>query len=538
MSRRRSRPLYTETQVIITAIAIALCCLVPILCLVPPTGIRAAAHAQEDNSPMTTVATWQQTEFKTPNRQFFRDKGDYYSLDQFIPSRDLRQLERFPTWGTRLAFPEHWDWTEGAHYDEDDNRFVFIGRSDTSGTNALSTYYVAHSDWSVSARTQLTTTIDDIGGIHNRNVLFKFDTYMIVGDDGNVYQATDYSSALSAVYSDGDAQALLAVRDTIWLLTTADEILRWDPDTPAFAAYFTPEMPLNARYWLHFRDYFMLFGQQTDGTMIIYQVDDHEPVDIRQLATLPNESGHYLGGAFALDWASPFTIHEDRVYFSPGAYRTYNDSSPNFDKVPIYVFDGNSVELVDIVQSEIVPQVWGLLSWKGRLLLYFFRDQDEYIYLYTGGRFVQILYTEVDLLTRADLYCLAGDLATNTESQAGTGDGVQFLRAAAATNTFTSSWLDMGRPTSVKFLSRLSAVVSGQAEDLEVKVEYRTELNGTTGSWTTAVANTDNQRHLVAEDLGVRFHLLQIRVTFTDNTSTDPDTRLETIAATYSYGVK
>ncbi|MFW6116775.1 MAG: hypothetical protein ACOC6F_03520, partial [bacterium] len=111
-----------------------------------------------------------------------------------------------------------------------------------------------------------------------------------------------------------------------------------------------------------------------------------------------------------------------------------------------------------------------------------------------------------------------------------------FLRDPAD-NVFTSAWLDMGHATAVKYLSRLSAVVSGQAADLEVKIEYRTELNGTTSSWTTA-AEADNQRHVSADDIGARYHLLQIRVTFTDETSTDPDTRLESIAATYSHGVK
>lgn len=533
---------YTRTHCIIVAITVALCCLGPVFCILPPAEIRAAAQHTEGDNPMTTVQTWQQTEFKTPNREFYHDKGDYYSLDQFIPTRDLQQLARFPTWGTRLAFPANFDWVNYAHYDEESNRFVFAGKGDDSGTPSFCSYTIDHADWSVNARDLLSAAFFEPGGIHKENILYNFDTYMVIGSDEDVYQANDYASALSNVYGDGDAQALLAVRDTIWLLTTADEILRWDPDTPAFAAYFTPDMPLNTRYWLHFRDYFMLFGRQNDGTMIIYRVDDHEPVDVRQLAVLPNESGHYKGDAFGFDRAACFTVHEDRVYFSPGAYRTYYDTSPNFEKVPIYVFDGNSVELVDIVSTPVVPQAWGLLSWQGRLLLYNVKDQDQYIYLYTGGRFVQILHTEVDLLTHAALYSLAGQLCTMTENQAGDVEGIQFLRGAAASSTFTSAWLDMGHPTAVKFLSRISAVISGQAPDLEAKVEYRTELNGITSNWTTAVANTDNQRHLVGDNLGLggsaRFHLLQIRVTFTDNTSIDPDTRLESIAATYSYGVK
>ncbi|MEA3374932.1 MAG: hypothetical protein U9R72_01840, partial [Chloroflexota bacterium] len=253
-------------------------------------------------------------------------------------------------------------------------------------------------------------------------------------------------------------------------------------------------------------------------------------------------TAHFTPASATLDWSVPFTVHEDDVYFSPGAYLTY-DSAPQFDRVPIYVFDGNSVELVDIVEAPTVPAAWGLLSWKGRLLLYFLADGAQHIYVLTGAPagtskpFTRILDTEEDLLEYSDLYSIAGELIIQVAGETAVTDGHKFLRDPA-TNVFTSAWLDMGHPTAVKYLSRLSAVVSGQAADLGVKIEYRTELNGTTGSWTTAAPNTDNQRHVTAHDVGARFHLLQIRVTFTDATSTDPDTRLESIAATYSHGVK
>jgi hypothetical protein len=144
--------------------------------------------------------------------------------------------------------------------------------------------------------------------------------------------------------------------------------------------------------------------------------------------------------------------------------------------------------------------------------------------------------TSIVMHIYGDLYSVAGELITQ-EHEAGGWGLIKFLRDPA-TNVFTSAWLDMGHPTAVKYLSRLSAVVSGQVTDLEVRIEYRTELNGTTSSWTTAAPNTDDQRRVVADGIGARFHLLQIRVTFTDNTSADPDTRLESIAATYSHGVK
>ncbi|MEA3376612.1 MAG: hypothetical protein U9R72_10520, partial [Chloroflexota bacterium] len=60
---------------------------------------------------MTAVKTWEQHEFKTPNCQLYRDEGDYYSLDHFVPTRDLQQLQRFPTWADTLTYPANWEHT-------------------------------------------------------------------------------------------------------------------------------------------------------------------------------------------------------------------------------------------------------------------------------------------------------------------------------------------------------------------------------------------------------------------------------------------
>ena len=528
---------YTRAECIMATVVVAVVTLAPVCLLAPGVDVRAATPIEGDRA-MTTVKTWQQTEFETPNVEFFRSKGDYYSLDQFIPTRDLQQLKRFPIWASRIDQAADFDDCEFIHYDETNDRFVFVGQ-EYAWALKVGTFYVSHDDWAASAVNDFTSTGPSrLGGAHKGNVVFALDEWMFVGSDGDVYDgAGDYdASSLTNVYGDGDAHSLLAVRDTVWLLTTGGAIKKWDPTTSSFAAYFTPTTDVNARHWLHFRDYFMLFGRQNDGTMVIYRVDDQEPVSIRQLAILPSETGQYKPESSDKDWSAPYVVHEDRVYFSPGAYRTYS-ATPEFDRVPIYVFDGNSVELVDVVDPGFVPDVWGLLSRKGRLLLYFAATLEQYVYVLSGGRFTEILSSTERMQPYGDVYSVGGELVMNTEVSVGGDDGVRFLRSAA-NNVFTSSWLDMGNPTSVKYLSRISAVISGQATDLEVKVEYRTELNGTTSSWTTAVANTDNVRYVSGEDLGARFELLQIRVTFTDNTATDPDARLESIAATYSYGVK
>jgi hypothetical protein len=93
----------------------------------------------------------------------------------------------------------------------------------------------------------------------------------------------------------------------------------------------------------------------------------------------------------------------------------------------------------------------------------------------------------------------------------------------------------MGHPASQKHLSRLACLVDGATADFNVKIEYRTEG----GSWTEAV-ETDDARYVSAGDLGITFYLLQIRITFTEDIDpkTYPQVYLESLAATYSLGVR
>ena len=117
----------------------------------------------------------------------------------------------------------------------------------------------------------------------------------------------------------------------------------------------------------------------------------------------------------------------------------------------------------------------------------------------------------------------------------GGSDGIQLTRYRAASATFTSSWLDMGHPAGQKHLSRLACIIDNPQAGFQVKIEYRTEA----GAWTEAVEEA-NSRHVAAGNLGVTFTLLQIRITFTDAISppTYPQVCLESLAATYSYGVR
>ena len=324
-----------------------------------------------------------------------------------------------------------------------------------------------------------------------------------------------------------------------------------------FEHWHTTALELSIRHILHYRDHFVLFCRAEDGTLMLYRLDQHYPVvliasdadpetdpitRIKQIAHLANETGFYQPHDAALDWSLPHVTHQDLVYFSPGAYVSPDPPTAGgaagdrrFCCIPIHVYKPPNVTLVDVVTAPAVPDTWGLLTWRGQLLLYFAADQEQYLYLYTGDRFTQILATTEDTPAYADIYAAAGELILNVEEEG--DEGLSFLRAPAPTNVFTSSWLDMGHPTADKFLSHVAAVISAPAEDLTAKLEYRTEHNGTTSGWIQACA-ADQRRHLSARNLNIPFHLLQLRVTFTDATDNDPDTRLESVSATYSYGIK
>ncbi len=324
-----------------------------------------------------------------------------------------------------------------------------------------------------------------------------------------------------------------------------------------FEHWHTTELELSIRHIRHYRDHFVLFCRAEDGTLMLFRLDQHYPVvviaseadpdtdpitRIKQIAHLANETGFYQPHDAAPDWSLPHVTHQDLVYFSPGAYVSPDPATAGgaagtrrFCRIPIHVYKPPNVTLVDVVTAPAVPDTWGLLTWRGRLLLYFAADGTQYLYLYTGDRFTEVLATTEDTPTYADIYAAAGELILNVDEEG--EEGLSFLRAPAATNIFTSSWLDMGHPTADKFLSHVAAVISGPAEDLTAKLEYRTEYQGATSEWIQACA-ADQRRHLSARNLNIPFHLLQLRVTFTDGTDSDPDTRLESVSATYSYGIK
>jgi hypothetical protein len=321
-------------------------------------------------------------------------------------------------------------------------------------------------------------------------------------------------------------------RDTFFLLIYGDQVQVWNEADTQFDAFYATDQVLGIQYLTHYREDLLLFGWQNDGTANLYRLDTIAPPKLRHIARLPGHTGQQQTAGFgsANLNPTPWALYNDEFYFSPGARI---EPSNAFHSLPIYRFNGSRVEHVDTVPGPWEPQTYGLVNWRDRLLLYIIKSTDQRLYVLHRGEFVPFLTNTYALSALADLYSLAGHLLL--VSRAGGNEGLRLTQHLATDSVFTSSWLDMGHPASQKHLSRLACIVDGATTDFQVKIEYRTEA----GSWTEAT-DQDNVRHVDVDDLGVTFYLLQIRITFTEDISppTYPDVTLESLAATYSYGVR
>lgn len=479
------------------------------------------------------VQTWQQSEFITPGRYEYTDTGDFWSIDGFIPSVDGHALERMPSWTGHIDFVSNFVQPYGALYDAAYRRYLFVGTSEYHEEgDRLGVMLIPAADLSpYGLTTHEDTAPSELGGNHKQNLIYALGKFWWIGSDGDVYYCDNpYGTTISNPYTAEDAIAIIPVRDTIFLVNDSDEIWYYDTTTSAFVIYYDTLLPLNVKHAFHYRENIVLFAQHEDGSHAIYLVDDHPPATLRQLTRLDYETGILVSTASNAKWATAWAIHDDKLFFSPGSYMTTSPPSMGAmnqsDLYPIYAFDGNSIEYVDTIDPPITPKAWGLLRWRHRLLLYFISAGEQYIYAYHKGRFVQILDATYTTSAWSDLYSVGGHLWIPRQD----GGTEGWTRLDEYDNpVFTSSWLDMGRPTVQKYLSHLSALVSEAVSNITVKIEYRTE----SGSWTTAV-QTANARHVVANNLAVPFYALQLRITFTD-TGND-DLNLESISATYSYG--
>jgi hypothetical protein len=481
---------------------------------------------------MTTVSSWTQNEFLRPNQEIWRRDGDFHSLDNFLPSLDGLRLIRAPSWSDHITYPT--DFKEPLHvlYDGFYDNIVVIGSSTAGSPDVVGSFYLDEHDLSKSAVQSLTGVPTDISNMrHKEAAHYVFDTFWFIGSDGDVYEASNpYDGTAATKRYTGTAYAIIPCRDTVHIITSTDEVLRWNDDTSTFESYYSNWLKMNNRFFTWYRDEIVFLGFHIDGSLCIYSVDQTPPVQLSQLARLPGSTYEITPDTNNGRWGTPWALYDGHIYFSPGAWLSPDST---FEKIPVYRYTGAKVEHVDTVDVPVSPYAWGLTTWQERLILYFIGDSDQRIYVLHRGRFVQVIDTAYPVSNDADLYAAGSYLVMLCDDDSANA-GLRLTRNKAD-GVFTSSWVDMGHPASQKHLSRLSCQVGNPTADFKVKIEYRTE----DGAWTEAV-ETDDARYVSAGNLGVTFYLLQIRVTFTEeiDPKTYPDVTLESVAATYSYGVR
>ncbi|MGD2147899.1 MAG: hypothetical protein PVH41_14475, partial [Anaerolineae bacterium] len=284
---------------------------------------------------MTTVQTWTQDQFLRPRQTLYRRPGDFLSIDELLPVFDGTRLERSPTFGAdHITYPSNFDTPGAMFYDQANDKTVVVGVSDAiPPSDLVAQFAIAHADFSKSGTYQTTSSPTAIGGAHKRNVCYVQNGFWFIGDDGDVYLASDpYGQAAANKYGSGDARALVPARDTVYLITTSDEILRWNTNSGTFESFYDTWLQIGGEYLCHYRNDFILVSYENDGACILYRIDDLPPAELREIARLQPHTGALLPDDANAQWATPWALYDDDVYFSPGAWITPDEA---FEQVPI-----------------------------------------------------------------------------------------------------------------------------------------------------------------------------------------------------------
>ena len=174
------------------------------------------------------VQTWQQDQFLTCRRYLHKWPGDFWSIDEFIPSIDGQELERAPGWTGHIDLVEDFDTPTAAFYDESDDRFAFTGSSTELGVlgTFIGTMLIEHDALTtLGVYTLGVNTGEKLGGNHKFNAYNIMGYFWTIDENGDVFQAADpYATSNTVRYNLSDAIALLPIRDTIFLFTDSDVV--------------------------------------------------------------------------------------------------------------------------------------------------------------------------------------------------------------------------------------------------------------------------------------------------------------------------
>jgi len=469
------------------------------------------------------IREWTQYEWQRVGRSYYAQRGDLDELSGLFPSTDGRSLQRAPSWSSHVAFPSGFTRCQGAFYDWNQQRYVFIGRD--ASDQLVSCY--ANNAWSFSSVYTLVASSLTLGGIYGQNVAYWGGDLYVIGSDGDVYRGSSYTSALSSFYTGGDARALTAFGDRMYLATTTGDVLRLDDADSAFESYFSPVGDLNIRFMAPFRGYLLIVTRSKTGELLIHRLPpDTSSPSLDTIAQVPPTRGdNVLAGLLA---TRLFALHDDALYLSPGR-DTLLDGSKGLN---LYRFNGSQVELVGSQPMPTAsPVFFGLTTWRHHLALFDIAASSQAVQLLVGDKFADCLPSLSDSLpTYSTLFSLGGDLVILTEDALG-NEGVKYQSATALEDGYlVTPYLDMGSPSTIKRLERITALISDAASSFQVIIKYRTDDNT---AWTTATTANNTRRPTVG-DLGDTFYTLQVRVDIDDDTGNDEDFRINGLSVLYS----
>lgn len=464
---------------------------------------------------------WIQREWSQPGVTLFDAPGDFYDLSGLMPHQSGRKLVRAPAWSTKVAATYNSNDAPiqlGAFYDEaNDRRVVLVTQADAD----LYTIYFSK-DWTCNDGGEISIILSDLGGLHAQNVVYCSEQLYLIGDNGHTYKCTTYTGSLTAVYSGGDSAIVTPHGDFAYIATTTGEIRQIK--SASEVSLFTPEINLDPIYMTSYKNYLMLVSQGRDGILYFYRFTDSGV--LVPIGQIPG-SGNYPAGCM-------FTTYNDLVYFSPGRFKTIN----NTFALPIYSFNGTRFEFV--AQLDNLPTAYvdasGFLHWRGQLIFYSLDQRtgitDHDFRILIGDKFTPFLpYSDTNgygYLPAA--WSLGGELMFPTRT-ASAAHGIHHAGSSALSDGYiTTSYLDMDSPGRLKRLESLAAFVDTAATDFKVLIKYR--VNDTAG-WTTAVT-ANNTHRATAADLAVEFYRLQIRVELDDDTAGHVNAAIEAISARYT----
>jgi hypothetical protein len=180
------------------------------------------------------------------------------------------------------------------------------------------------------------------------------------------------------------------------------------------------------------------------------------------------------------------------------------------------------------------PAARGLTSWRGELLYYEPYSGDPNVRLMVGDRFYSFLPDTASIpytaTTNPIVASLAGELII-TGDVSGT-EGIHHAGSSAYADGYAvSSWLHCDHPGQEKRLQRIAVHLDTATANTSITLKYR--VNGAT-SWTQAATQTQATTYLVADNIGVDFYTLQIRVDLADTSTT---TQIKILAWSVHYTI-